>query len=121
MEKFGKINDAAAQDNLSRIWEKLQAGQVQSKFMRDPIDYYRNGIEQKYKPIFLKPGTPLSSMSLSELPSPRVFVENQKMKNARLLPNYDGPDHVRSLSNLEYKSRQASRNRQQINSESSGI
>lgn len=45
-----------------------------------------------HKPLFLRPGTPISQIGMSELPSPRLVTENDRLKNARLLPHYDGPD-----------------------------
>ena len=41
-------------------------------------------------------------MSMSDLPSPRVLIENDRMKNAQLLPHYDGTESVQCLSKREY-------------------
>jgi len=55
-------------------------------------DLYLNGIERKFKPYKLKIGTPVTDLSMSDLPSPRILYENNRMKNAILLPYFDGDD-----------------------------
>ena len=62
---------------------------------------------QLYKPLFISPGTPLSRMSFSELPSPKIHIEGNEMKNARLLPHYRSVDSEVTLNKIEYKHKRA--------------
>lgn len=60
----------------------------------DPIDFYRNGLTQKEKPINLSKGSIITDLSINNLPSPRMVIEDNRMKNAKLLPYYDGIDET---------------------------
>ena len=46
------------------------------------MDFYRNGILQIEPPLKLKQGSPITDLSMNDLPSPRIVVENDMMKNA---------------------------------------
>jgi hypothetical protein len=41
----------------------------------------------------LRDGSPISEISMNDLPSPRIVIENNRMKNAYLLPHYDQFDN----------------------------
>jgi len=61
-----------------------------------------NGLTQKENPLKLDKGSPISELSLSNLPSPKTVVENNIMKNAQLLPNYDGADELTLTKQQQY-------------------
>lgn len=111
LDAFANMQDQSTRGLLERRWDEVQQSLIQSENLKTPEDYFRNGITKCHRPVNLKPFTPLSQMSLSELPSPRVIIENERMKNARLLPHYDGPETVHSLSKEDYNRRRVSRNR----------
>lgn len=50
--------------------------------MLEPTDYYRNGLEQKNKELIFRDGSPISDLSLKDLPSPRMIIDGTHMKNA---------------------------------------
>lgn len=43
-------------------------------------------------------GSPISELSMSDLPSPRIVVEQGKMRNAQVLPHYGDFSEAKHIS-----------------------
>eukprot|EP00347_Sterkiella_histriomuscorum_P024572 403330650 len=88
-------------ESFTALKDDLQMQESQKRLIRteygtgnlmQPIDFYRNGIYMNENPLKLRDGSPISNLSMSQLPSPRIIYEDNKMKNASLLPHYSGND-----------------------------
>ena len=64
-DAFQVISNSACMDSLTKRWEQIQASQVQAEYLKTPADYYRNGLTQIHKPVFCRPGTPISRLNMS--------------------------------------------------------
>lgn len=105
LEAFSKVSRLSENDNLTKRWRKICESNVQGDSLKNPEDYYRNGLTQIVKPMFLRPGTPISQIDFNELPSPRALEKN--IKNDQI------------ISKSELKQRQVACNRAWLHSEAS--
>ncbi|CDW82465.1 histidine acid phosphatase family protein [Stylonychia lemnae] len=84
LESFSKIKN----DLVRNLKKKIIATTYGTGNLQEALDFYRNGLHQRERPIKLREGSVISELSMTMLPSPRMVIEDNKMKNAQLLPYY---------------------------------
>eukprot|EP00347_Sterkiella_histriomuscorum_P001099 403373330 len=95
LESFQYIKN----DLVRSIKRKIIAQTFGTGNLQEALDFYRNGLIQSERPLKLKEGSPISQISMTHLPSPRMVIEDNKMKNAQLLPHFgDNSDLNENLS-----------------------